>query len=751
MNNNHINHQARLSRHASGILPSKQFFAPRKPILHSSSSIRRKSVYSVNNFNNKQNVSGPSTEPIPPLLTPVGVLPQESSNSIIERNQNNNNSGIQDPRPSITVSIPTLNSITNSANDSPISMNHHNHPLQSFEEYIALQKDAEEREEVARLQKRAQMFILAQKQQQGRFSEDGNSQLSPSDNEVIINISSNSSSISRNDVEVNKKRDRSQPLENGSIQNIDTKYSNTILGGKNPISKNLSEKTPGQQIASPYATISKYFPAITFQPATPPRENSHGRKRMYQLWPGRNRFYFSGRIMTSRDSPAFLVAILALIVPCCLFLIFSGPFLYQNVSPIVTGAFIYLFLLALMSMLLTSWSDPGIIPRNLDPGPEMDIYDNTVNASQGPYNFPLHRFPYPKDVKMNGVRLILKYCETCRIYRPPRCSHCRQCDNCVEGEDHHCIWLNNCIGRRNYRPFYTLIVTATILCLYVQVFSILHIVLIMRKNKLGILQGMMQVPISCVLALVAFFLMWSVGGLTSFHTYLICKNMTTQEQLRTNLEKRNGLVRNPYDFKRIYFNCCWVLCRPLVHSTVKRRAFIGSPIDPTDIDLHLDSDPEDQDLAGSRRSKRPQQIQMTTTTTTTTESNATIESNLSGETCNPTGESNATGENITTRESNATGENITTGESNATGENITTGESNAMGENVTTGEINSIEENNINGEIDATNESSTTIVMIENYGTEKDLTSMNAIEEKNVTRKNVATEESDTIIENDLV
>ena len=58
---------------------------------------------------------------------------------------------------------------------------------------------------------------------------------------------------------------------------------------------------------------------------------------------------------------------------------------------------------------------------------------------------------------LNGQKAFmsrLKICFSCMIMRPKRAVHCRECDVCVESFDHHCPFISNCVGKRNYVYFW---------------------------------------------------------------------------------------------------------------------------------------------------------------------------------------------------------------------------------------------------------------------------------------------------------
>ncbi|KAK8809705.1 hypothetical protein WA158_000648 [Blastocystis sp. Blastoise] len=57
-------------------------------------------------------------------------------------------------------------------------------------------------------------------------------------------------------------------------------------------------------------------------------------------------------------------------------------------------------------------------------------------------------------------------CFKCKSLRPIRAYHCDLCGCCILKQDHHCYWVNNCIGARNQKYFLLFVIYAIIGQLY---------------------------------------------------------------------------------------------------------------------------------------------------------------------------------------------------------------------------------------------------------------------------------------------
>ncbi|CAL5349593.1 unnamed protein product [Camellia sinensis] len=280
---------------------------------------------------------------------------------------------------------------------------------------------------------------------------------------------------------------------------------------------------------------------------------------LYQVWKGSNRFFLGGRLIFGPDFRSLFLTMCLIVVPVILFCAFVSQGLV-HVLPhrlghlvVVSSAVFTAYIIVLL--FLTSGRDPGIIPRNLHP-PEPDDDASSISTDWAGSQCGGQNLPLTKEVTVNGMIIRVKYCHTCMLYRPPRCSHCSICNNCVERFDHHCPWVGQCIGKRNYRFFFMFVFSTTVLCLFVFAFCWVNIKHIMGAYHCSLWKAFAKSPVSGILILYTFIASWFVGGLTAFHLYLIFTNQTTYENFRYRYDGK----RNPYNigcasnFSEIFFS-----------------------------------------------------------------------------------------------------------------------------------------------------------------------------------------------------
>ncbi|RDL35940.1 Palmitoyltransferase [Venustampulla echinocandica] len=290
-------------------------------------------------------------------------------------------------------------------------------------------------------------------------------------------------------------------------------------------------------------------------PKAPPKLKSG---KNYEYFTGNMVFCWGGRLQNTRDKPINIATGLFVVLPGVLFFVFSASWLWHNISPAIPILCAYIFYICLSSFIHASVSDPGILPRNLQPMPPLD--ENEDPLTLGP---PLNDWVLIKSAQSSAAAMEVpaKYCKTCNIWRPPRGHHCRVCDNCVETQDHHCVWLNNCVGRRNYRYFFTFVSSSTLLGLYIIGASLTQIITYKNQNHISFNESISHFRVPFAMVIYGILATPYPAALMGYHLFLMGRGETTREYLNSHKFLKKDRHR-PFTQANVFRNWIAVLCRP---------------------------------------------------------------------------------------------------------------------------------------------------------------------------------------------
>ncbi|ODV89396.1 hypothetical protein CANCADRAFT_14350, partial [Tortispora caseinolytica NRRL Y-17796] len=125
-------------------------------------------------------------------------------------------------------------------------------------------------------------------------------------------------------------------------------------------------------------------------------------------------------------------------------LFWVGVAFFTNIIPemfsshtLLCLSFFLVYTGVLVTFLQSMLADPGFIDR---PSSVKDQYETIRNL--------LDKHIYDSR----------HFCLTCFMRKPLRSKHCKFCKRCIARMDHHCPWIDNCVGVRNHRSFTVFVV-----------------------------------------------------------------------------------------------------------------------------------------------------------------------------------------------------------------------------------------------------------------------------------------------------
>lgn len=97
---------------------------------------------------------------------------------------------------------------------------------------------------------------------------------------------------------------------------------------------------------------------------------------------------------------------------------------------------------------------------------------------------PLHDDHEERDYENaeNKTDLFKKFCRKCKAFKPLRAHHCSICGRCIVKMDHHCPWVNNCVGVGNHKLFLLFVFWIFLLCMYTLILMLAKFILCSSRD-----------------------------------------------------------------------------------------------------------------------------------------------------------------------------------------------------------------------------------------------------------------------------
>ncbi|CAH1155686.1 unnamed protein product [Phaedon cochleariae] len=187
-------------------------------------------------------------------------------------------------------------------------------------------------------------------------------------------------------------------------------------------------------------------------------------------------------------------------------------------------SFNILFVMMIWSLLYTMFEPIAMPPAEYKlTEDELKLYVESADDEKNYVLLEVYNSRY-FTLKTRTLHGFLRYCRICKLLKPDRAHHCSTCGVCVLKMDHHCPWLNNCIGYTTQKSFLLCLFYCTSYCVFFmgttyRTFSYYW----QSKTRRNI-----HVP-----AVIGFFIAAVLGSITGiflcFHVMLMFKNKTTIE------------------------------------------------------------------------------------------------------------------------------------------------------------------------------------------------------------------------------